>query len=291
MSDSSPSRKIDPSIVAALIGVIGTIIVTVLTLNANKSSTPTPLPTIVVITATSAPSDTPAPTDTVPVGQPTSTPEPATNTPEPTLTFTPVPPVALGADWQQGCISTSWRPYPASIPVLDNANGCWKNPVHVFSASNGSLDFLSQRTSNGPSEIYGLFAPLPESGSVSVHVRLKDLSNVDLLMGVYADPDVVKSQGLLMTIPSGNVKKRVIAQKDNVTAYTTLLSSGNLDQGDGFWVTFTFTSNSVSSTVNPSVLVTNPVSVPSAQKWFFIGYKGSSGSYRIEGNFFGLELK
>ena len=291
MSNSSSSRKIDPSIIAALIGVIGTIVVTLISINANKSPSATPLPTIVVITATSAPSDTPVPTDTVPPNAPTSTPAPVTDTPEPTLTFTAVPPVALGADWAQSCISTLWRPYPANIPVLDNANGCWKNPVHIFSANGGSLEFLSQRGSSGATEIYGLFAPLPESGSISVHVRLRDLSNVDLLMGVYAEPDVVNSQGLLMTIPSGNVKKRVIAQKDNVSSYTTLQSTGSLDQGSGFWLTFTFSSNSASSTVNPSVFVTNPVSIPSSQKWFFIGYKGLSGSYRIEGNFFGLELK
>ena len=37
--------------------------------------------------------------------------------------------------------------------------------------------------------------------------------------------------------------------------------------------------------------VTNPVSIPSTQKWLFIGYKGLNGYYRIEGTFLSFELK
>jgi len=293
MSEKSEKKGLDfTTIIVAIIGLAGSIIAALITVNANKpSSTPEPqYPTVVVITATSVPSDTPIPTDTVAPGEPTSTPAPVTDTPMPTLTFTPVPPVELGKDWPLSCISALWRPYPANIPVLDNGNGCWKNPIQYFSATNGNLIFLAQRASNGPTEIYGLFAPLPASGSVSVHVHLTTLSNVDMLLGVYAEPDVA-SQGILMTIPSGNVRKRLIVQKDNVTNYTTLQQTDTLDQGDGFWFTFTFNDISASASVNPSVFVTNPVSISSPQKWFFIGYKGLNGTYQVDGNFFGLELK
>ena len=293
MSEKPVKKGLDlTAIIVALITVAGTIIVTLITLNANKPSpTPQPqIPTVVVITATPAPSDTPIPTDTAAPGQPTSTPAPITDTPMPTLTFTPVPPVEIGKDWTQSCISTLWRPYPVNIPLLDNGNGCWKNPVQFFSAANGNLAFLAQRSTNSLTEVYGLFAPLPASGSVSVHVHLVTLNNVDMLLGIYAEPDVA-SQGILMTIPSGNVKKRLIVQKDSVTNYTTLQQTNTLDQGDGFWFTFTFNDISASASVNPSVFVTNPVSISSPQKWFFIGYKGLSGSYQLDGNFFGLELK
>jgi len=290
--EKSEKKGLDlTTIIVTLITVAGTIIAALITRNADKP-TPTPqsqIPTVIVITATPAPSDTPIPTDTAPPGEPTSTPAPITDTPMPTLTFTPVPPVELGKDWPLGCISTLWRPYPANIPVLDNGNGCWQNPIQFFSATNGNLIFLAQRAS-GLAEVYGLFAPLPASGSVSVHVHLTTLSNVDILLGVYPEPDVA-SQGILMTIPSGNVKKRFIVQKANVTNYTTLQQTDTLDQGDGFWFTFTFNDISVSASVNPSVFVTNPVSIPSPQKWFFIGYKGLSGTYQVDGNFFGLELK
>lgn len=293
MSDNQTPKKADSSIVVALLGFLGVVVTAILTIyapiiqdNLRQKNQPTP-PGPIIITATFAPSLTPAPTSTTLPGEPTSTPVTPTETPIPSPTPAPV---ELGKDWAQSCISALWRPYPTNIPVIDGGNGCWKNPVHVFSATNGNLAFLAQRGSNGLAEFYGLFAPLPASGSVSIHVHLRDLSNTDLLLGVYAEPDLA-SQGLLMTIPSGNVKKRMIVQKDNINNYTTMQQTNSIDQGDGFWFTFTFNDLSASATVNPSVFVTNPISIPAPQKWLFIGYKGLNGTYRIEGNFFGLEVK
>jgi len=293
MSNNSPSRRIDPSIVAALIGVCGTITVTLITLFVSNRpqtvATPTSAAyTTPIVAATETVTFTAIPTDTVPPGEPTSTPAPPTDTPVPTIT--PVPPVAIGEDWPAGCISTLWKPYPSNVPTLERGDGCWQEPLHIFSAENGDLDFISAR-GNGGLEIYGLFAPLPESGSVSFYVMVAELDNVDLLMGVYAEPDVVNSQGLLMTIPNERLNKLRIVQKDNVISYNTLQGTGTLDQGNGFWITFTFTPNSASSTVNPSVFVTNPISIASPQKWLFLGYKGLPGSYRIQGRFFGLSFK
>jgi hypothetical protein len=287
MSDNQSPRRIDPSIIAALIGVLGTIAVTLISIRANQqSSASTQEPTPIVISTYTLPA-TAAPTDTVLPNAPSSTPEPPTDTPVPT--FTLVPPVAIGQDWGASCISNLWKPYPDNVPTIDKGNGCWKNPVIIFSADNGSMGFLYERGGNGPVETYGLFAPLPESGSVTFKVRLQDLSNVDLWMGVFAEADI-NSQGLLMTIPSGNVKKRVIVQKD-IPTYETILSTQNLDQGDGYSITFTFNANSASGTVNPNVFVTNPVAIPAAEKWLFLGYKGLRGSYRVEGDFSGLEVK
>jgi len=159
----------------------------------------------------------------------------------------------------------------------------------VFSAESGDLDFLTER-GNGGTEIYGLFAPLPESGSVSFRVRVEELNNVDLLMGVYAAPDVINAAGLLMVIPDEKSNRLSILQKDDVLSYNTLQGTERMDQEDGFSITFNFTPNSASGTVNPGLLVTNPVSVVSPQKWLFLGYKGLPGAYRIEGRFFALNL-
>ena len=292
MSTKSP-RRMDPSIIAALIGVCGTITVTVITLFAgrfNSSATPTAPAygtSILLPTETMTNTFTAIPTDTVPPGESTSTPAPATETPVPSAT--PVPPVAIGDDWPAGCISTWWKPYPPSVPVIERGDGCWQEPVHIFSAENGDLDFLSSR-GNGGTEIYGLFAPLPESGSVTFYVKLAQLDNVDLLMGIYAEPDIINAQGLLMTIPNERLNKLRIVQKDNVISYNTLQGTSILDQGNGFWITFTFTPNSASSTVNPSVFVANPISIASPQKWLFLGYKGLPGSYSLEGRFFALDV-
>lgn len=257
-------------------------------------ATPTPLPettvpvTVAIASSTSTATETATSTATV-----TSTPEtptltPATATHTVTSTATTVPPVPLGEDWTQGCISTLWKPYPADVPVTDKGNGCWREPVHVFTAENGDLDFLAEQR-RSPVEVYGLFAALPETGTVTVKVQLKDLNNVDLWMGVFAEQDV-NSDGLLMIIPAGNIKKRVFVQKDPST-YETITSSDLKDQDGGYSITLNFNENSARGTVNPSFFFTRPVPIPSSQKWLFLGYKGLSGSYRVDGRFFSFEIK
>src|SRR5690606_18507643 len=112
-------RSIDPTIIAAVIGVMGTLCVTLISLFANRlfpEPQPTPFPTW-TFTATATITETPVPTDTVPAGEPTSTPAPDTPTPEPTPT--PIPP-AIGSDWANGCISVLWRPYPGTIQPAAN---------------------------------------------------------------------------------------------------------------------------------------------------------------------------
>ena len=291
--NSSSNKEPDQSKNIAIVAIVALIVIVIIVaafmfLDGNNNFlTPSPtfmLATAIVLTETIAP--TPVPTDTVPPALPTLTPAPATDTPVPT--FTPVPPVALGEDWMAGCISTLWNAYPASSPPVERGNGCWQEPVYAFSAENGDLDFLAERE-GGPAEIYALFAPLPEIGTVTFTVRLEYLDNADLWMGVFAKPDL-DSQGLLMTILNGDVNRRSIVQKDPRT-YETLQGTIALEQGNGFSISFTFTNLSVRSSVNPSVFMTNQVSIPAAQKWLFLGYKGLRGAYRIEGTFLNFELK
>lgn len=279
-------KSMDPAVLAAIVTVVGGILVTLITTFANR---PSPEPTSPPPTAVQATAivNTPVATDTVTVGVPTSTPVPPTETLTPT--FTVVPAVALGQDWLAGCISTLWQVYPANITTTDQGDGCWREPVHVFSAENGDLDFLSANIDG--LGMYGLFAPLPtESGFVTFRVRLRTLDNVDLLMGVFTKAEL-DSPGLLMVIPAGNVKNRPIVQKDNVNSYTTLLQSAGLPQpDDGYSFTFNYAISSVKGTVNPSVLVTNQVSAASPNKWIFLGYRVMNRSNSIDATYLGLEL-
>jgi hypothetical protein len=257
-----------------------------ITINANKQTPqPTPTPIIIVASPTQAPV---IPTDTVPAGDPTSTPAP-TDTPAPSPTV--VPPVAIGDDWATGCISSLWKPYPADIPTTDKGNGCWQEPVYKFSADAGSLFLVSQRDARGPVEVYGLFAPLPDSGKVSFTVRLKKLDNVDFVMGIFAEPDVTKD-GVLLSVPySNNIRKLRVLQLDNITDQSTGRRTIDLDQGSGFPITFTFSESSVSGTVNPFVYVTDPHPLPSAQKWLFLGYRSREVAYNVEVEVLGLNLE
>ncbi|HSB00953.1 MAG TPA: hypothetical protein VLE49_09915, partial [Anaerolineales bacterium] len=282
---STNKRSIDPAIIAALIGVMGTICVTIITLYVTRiapppAPQPTPLPTWTApptITIT----NTPVPTDTVPAGKPTSTAAPDTATPE--WTFTPAPPV-IGADWANGCISVLWKPYPATIQTTER-NGCLVEPVNLFFAADGRLTFFVSGRFDGD-QVYGMFAPLPASGKVSVQAFLRNLQEGEIWMGVFAEPDIA-SQGALIVIPPGDVKRRPLIQKTmpgQVEIQRTQPASRNPPLYD---VSFDFGNNSVTSTLLGDT-VFNAVPVVSAQQWLFVGYQVTKGNNRIDAEFLNL---
>lgn len=282
---SEEVKKPNVAITVAWIGFFATIIAALISVFGDDL-TPLPLdgPTSPV-TETVTLTLSPIPTDTFTPLEPTQTVIPSTDTPIPTTTS--ILPVPIGEDWIQGCVSTLWLAYPSSVLQEEKGNGCWEEPVYVFSAENGDLDFLSERAKGAP-EIYGLFAPLPVKGTVTFTIRLRELSNVDLWMGVFAQPDVT-SPGMLMTLLNGDVNRRAFVQKDPAN-YETLQGSQAIEQGYGYSLSFKFNELSVTGIVNPSVFVTNSVSMPSTQKWFFLGYKGLAGYYRINGTFLNFKV-
>ncbi|MDQ3005791.1 MAG: hypothetical protein M3R47_10465, partial [Chloroflexota bacterium] len=95
---SASPKRIDPSIIAAFIGVCGTLLVALISIFANRLvPNPPPQQTLTFPTWTASPGITPStitltpvPTDTVQPGEPSSTPAPPTFTPE--ATFTAAPP-------------------------------------------------------------------------------------------------------------------------------------------------------------------------------------------------------
>jgi hypothetical protein len=291
-SDGSNKRPLDPTVLAAIITVIGGIITTLIVTYMNKPPAPTPTldsPTAAVFTRTALPTFTV--TEVLPTDAPTQTPIPPTDTLEPTPSFTPIPPVALGDDWPQGCISTLWSVYPAGVPVVDKGNGCWQEPVFTFTADNGILFMSNRREQRGPVDVYGLFALMPESGDVTFRVRLRKADGIDFIAGIFAGAEVA-NPGLLLSIPGdGNVSKLRVVQKDNLSAYTTIIGSALLDQGAGYSLTFTFSEPSVSAKVNPFVFVFDPIPLPSAEKWLFLGYKSGEGAYEVDIEVSGLTVK
>lgn len=285
-------KKTDPTIAAALIGGAVTIIVTLITVFGDRIFAPLPTPTLTATIAVAPISThTPVPTDTVPPGEPTSTPAPTdTSTPSSTATFTEVPPVPIGEDWKQGCISSLWQPYSSKGPVDTlEKDGCLSQPVEVFFASSGRLSFIYESRLSS-AEVHGFFAPLPASeGSVSLYVSLRDLNTSDIWIGVFSAPSI-DSQGLLMTIPAGPVSARPFSawQMPRIERITT---TQTLNQGSGYGVRFEFTPGSVRAVVLPNVFTTTALPAPSSQKWLFVGYRANNGTNRIEASFFDLTIK
>jgi hypothetical protein len=217
----------------------------------------------------------------VPVGEPTSTAAPETPTPEPT--FTPAPP-AIGADWANGCISVLWKPYPTTIQTTEN-NGCLLEPVNLFFAADGRLTFFVSGKFDD-AQVFGMFAPLPASGTVNIQAFLKSLQEGEIWLGVFAEPDIA-SQGTIIVIPPGDVKRRPVIQR-------TMPGQAEVRQTDSFArnpplydVSFSFGGDSVIATVLGDT-VFDAVPVASAQKWLFVGYQVAKGSNRIDAEFLNL---
>lgn len=288
---STNKRGIDPAIIAAVIGVMGTLCVTVVSIYANRvlpQPSPQPQPTIGEPTWTISPistiTDTPVPTDTVPAGEPTSTAAPDTPTPE--NTFTPAPP-AIGSDWANGCISVLWKPYPSTIQTTAK-DGCFLEPVNLFFAQDGRLTFLVTGRFDGP-QVVGLFAPLPANGTINIQSFLRSLQQGEIWMGIFAQPDI-DSQGMVIVIPPGDVKRRVLVQKTmpgQVEVQQTQSLSRNPPVYD---VVFQLSNGSVTTTILQDT-VFNAVPVGIGQQWLFVGYQVQKGSNRIDAEFLNLSVQ
>ena len=297
-------RGIDPAIIAAIIGVMGTVCVAIISLYANRilpdpSPQPSLQPTIVVPTWTVMPTatntDTPIPTSTVPVGNPTSTPAPDTPTPE--ATITPLPP-AIGADWVNNCISILWRPYPDTVQTSAN-NGCLiqpvnlSEPVNLFFTENGRLKFVATRTFEN-AQVFGLFAPLPANGTVRVDTYLRRIEDGEIWMGVFAEPNLT-SQGLVAAIlPGENVRRRELSLK-KIPEQVEIQRLESFYEAPGqdpplYSVILEFGNGEVRmQKLGQTEFSAVPMS--SAQPWLFVGYQVTSGSTRLDGEFLNLEIQ
>jgi hypothetical protein len=286
---SNNKRSIDPAIIAAIIGVTGTICVAIITLFANRIVPPPLQPTLTPLpTWTDTPpatiTNTPVPTDTVPVGESTSTPAPDTPTPE--ATFTPAPP-AIGSDWANGCISMLWRPYPASIQTVEDVNhpGCLLEPVHLFFADDGRLSFSISGRFDDP-QVYGLFAPLPANGTVNIHTFLKSLNDGEIWMGIFTEPDI-NSAGTVIVIPPGDVHRRLFIQ-ESMPGQNEVLRTDTFARNPPLYdVRFALQEGAVTTTLLGDTVL-DAVPLASTQLWLFVGYRLQDGEGRVDAEFLNL---
>jgi len=288
---SSEKRSLDPNVVVvAVIGLIGTIVAALIGVYGNRASVAQPTtipPTAVFYTNTVPP--TPAPTDTVPVNDATSTPEPATATP--TLASTPTL-IPVGVDWTQNCISTLWLPYPTTIEVGSDDKGCLIQPMNTFYSTSSGLAFsFAGRASSA--QIYGVFTKLPADGTVKVAVQLTVVNKGDVLMGIFASPDI-ESDGAMIVMPeSNNVKKKQNMLLKVMPGQRTFSQTGDTLSADPpvYDAFFDFTGGSVKVLVNNDQIDLGSVSVVSAEKWLFLGYQVVNGTNTIQAEFQNLIIQ
>lgn len=289
---TEPARKLDPTITAALIGVVGTIVVTLITVFGNRppAAQPTPVPpTAVVYTETVAP--TVQPTDTVPAGDPTSTPEPPTDTPSPVPTPTLIP---LGSDWSQNCISAVWVPYPSSIAFSSDDKGCLIQPVDnkFYTTAEDELAFSFDERMNS-SQFYGLFAKLPADGTVRLDVQPITVRRGEVVVGIFASPDI-NSEGIILVLPASNdVTKRQKFFMRTMPGKERFAESVEMNENPAIYdMLLDYNSGSISATVYKDQSPLGTVSVVSAEKWLFLGFQAlNGGSNTLQAEFKNLEIQ
>jgi hypothetical protein len=287
---SEPAKRLDPTITAALIGVAGTIAVTLITVFGNRppAAQPTPVPpTAVVYTETVAP--TAQPTDTVPAGDPTSTPEPPTDTPSPVPTPTLIP---IGADWSQNCISAMWIPFPSSITTGIDDKGCLIQPLDKFYTTGGKLAFSFDERMN-TSQFYGMFAKLPADGTVRIDLRPITVRRGEVVVGIFTSPDI-NSEGVIIVLPASNdVTRRQKFFMKTMPGQERFAESVDMSENPPIYdMLLDYNSGSISATVYKDQSPLGTVSVVSAEKWLFLGFNAlNGGTNTLQAEFQSLEIQ
>jgi hypothetical protein len=180
-----------------------------------------------------------------------------------------------------------WKPWPTTIQTTEN-NGCLSEPVNLFFAADGRLTFLA----NGrfeDTQVYGMFAPIPANGTVSIKAFLRNLQDGEIWMGVFAEP-TIESQGMIIVIPPGNVKERLLVQK-TMPGQVELQSTQSFLQDPPIYDVVFDVSNGAVSTVILRDTVFNSLPVNSAQPWLFVGYQVKRGNNRIDAEFIELVVQ
>jgi hypothetical protein len=199
---------------------------------------------------------------------------------------TPAPP-AIGSDWANGCISVLWMPYPPTILTTER-DGCLVEPVDPFFAEDGRLTFLVNGEFND-AQVFGLFAPLPPNGLASVQAFLRKLQEGEVWMGVFAEPNI-QSQGMVIVIPPGNVKERMLVQKTMPGQLEVQQTASFAIDPPVYDVVFQFSNGAVTTTILRDT-VFNAIPVGAGQQWLFVGYQVAAGNNRIDAEFLNLVVE
>ena len=135
-------------------------------------------------------------------------------------------------------------------------------------------------------QVYGLFAPIPANGTVSINTFLRTLSDGEIWMGIFAQPDI-NSQGTVVVIPPGNVKQRVLVQKTMPGQVEIQTTASFAKDPPLYDVVFELNNGAVTTKILRDT-VFNAVPVGTDQPWLFVGYQVKKGNNRIDAEFLNL---
>ena len=134
-----------------------------------------------------------------------------------------------------------------------------------------------------------MFAPLPATGIASISVSLRRLQEGEIWMGVFAQPDIT-SQGMIMVIPPGEVKKRLLVQKI-MPGQLEVQHTATFTQNSAIYdIVFEFGNGSVRTIIMRDTPF-DALPVISTQQWLFVGYQVKRGNNRIDAEFLNFMIQ
>lgn len=277
----------DPTITAALIGVIGTVIVGIFTVLATRPSPPpASIPSVPVIpTDTSLPSS--VPTEGGLPGDPTATLELPTE--QPAFAFTP---------------TTA----PASPTCLDawsvvNTAGVSTTPAGRLDCRLVSIPELGITTNNAgllftlarfrESGIFGVSTPLPENANVNLKVKSEVLYNAEFWIALSNTPTPDSNAVILaldpasgnQTIHPGSMRIYLDDAKSKVVGYEWFQMNVQTGYSDSppftYDINFAISGGNVNIRVNGVFLDSQIVTFP---RYLFLGYRNRNASGSVTMN-------
>jgi hypothetical protein len=183
-------------------------------------------------------------------------------------------------------------PFPASITASSDDKGCLIQPVDKFYTTAGKLAFSFDERMN-TSQFYGMFAKLPADGTVRLDVRPITVRRGEIVVGIFASPDI-NSEGIILVLPaSTDVTKRQKFFMRTMPGQERFAESVEMNENPPVYdLLLDYNSGSISATVYKDQSPLGTVSVVSPEKWLFLGYHAlNGGSNVLQAEFQNLEIQ
>jgi hypothetical protein len=134
-----------------------------------------------------------------------------------------------------------------------------------------------------------MFAQIPANGIANIDVFLTTVEDGEIWLGVFSQPDIT-SQGMIIVIPPGDVKNRVLVQKTMPGQVEYLRTQSFPEHSATYNVEFQLDNGSVTTRIMRDTVV-DPLPIDSAQPWLFVGYQVKRGNNRIQATFLNLAIQ
>lgn len=274
--DETKKTFYNPTVLAAIIGGIVTILVTLITtwpqiIAAMNPPTEVVIPTLIATAV--PPTDTPLPTATE-VTLPTATSTELPPTPTETVVSSPTP-----VDPGIACLDR-WEIISSNpdIAATDSRDGCTKAGIPGLGISTSGDELIFGQNSFREQGTFGISTSLPPEATISIKVKRGVLTQGEFWIAVSNEPNPESNMMIIAIQPEFGEVRTYVDQTNSFTGrFNWAQLVENTNYGDGPTYTYDISlrtsGNTVTSRINFFDLPSQIVNLP---KYLFIGYQNKS---------------